>query len=48
MKNLEEVIKEAQSKVDFSGAVMVQNGNGLVESASFGNEIGRASCRERV
>ena len=37
MKNLEEVIKEAQSKVDFSGAVMVQNGNGLVESASFGN-----------
>jgi CubicO group peptidase (beta-lactamase class C family) len=36
MKNLEEVIKEVQSKIDFSGAFMVQNGNSLVASASFG------------
>ena len=28
MKNLEEVIDELQSKVDFSGAVMLLNGDG--------------------
>lgn len=36
MKNLEEVIEELQSKVDFSGAVMLQNGDGHAETASFG------------
>lgn len=36
MKNLEEVIKEVQSKVDFSGVVMVQDVTGHIATASFG------------
>lgn len=36
MKNLEEVIEEVQSKVDFSGSVMVQEENGRTATASFG------------
>ncbi len=36
MKNLEEVIEEVHSKVDFSGSVMVQEENGRTATASFG------------
>jgi CubicO group peptidase (beta-lactamase class C family) len=36
MKNLKEVIKEIQSKIDFSGAALVQEGNGHTATASFG------------
>lgn len=36
MKNIEEVIEELQSKVDFSGVVILQNGDGHAETASFG------------
>ncbi|MEH7883823.1 serine hydrolase [Bacillus sp. JJ1609] len=36
MKNLEEVIKEVHSKVNFSGAVKVQDGTGHAATASFG------------
>lgn len=35
MKNIEEIIKEVQSKVDFSGVAMVQDGTGTA-MASFG------------
>lgn len=36
MKSLELVIQDIQSKIDFSGAMMVQDGNGLTSTASFG------------
>lgn len=36
MENLELVLRDVQSKVDFSGTVMVQERNGRTETASFG------------
>jgi CubicO group peptidase (beta-lactamase class C family) len=36
MNNLELAIQELQTKVDFSGAVMLQSGDGHAETASFG------------
>ncbi|GAM15093.1 serine hydrolase domain-containing protein [Mesobacillus selenatarsenatis] len=36
MNNLELAIQELQTKVDFSGAVMLQSGDGHSETASFG------------
>ncbi|WLR54509.1 serine hydrolase [Mesobacillus subterraneus] len=36
MNNLETSLQELSSKIDFSGTVMFQNGDGLVETASFG------------
>lgn len=36
MDNFEKAIQEAKSKVDFSGTVMAQDGNGDAASASFG------------